>query len=488
MPYLDSEKKFWDFRTEEVTDKILFDTKTTGTSYYNDFIYDADYMKTVKNLKGEIKYLTPREYFEGCAQIFGSTAQKQIDQTAADKVTYQHLLDVILKYKKKFPIGHLDYANKGQEGRHRMYVAGELSGWDTPQPVLIINWEDEEKHKQAEESARVRETEDKIDRAIRSALRYKFENIEDLRSQLQHELNNQFNVLSFEEDVPFELTTNDTQFIIKCKGIESCIDYENVKFTQSDDELLTDLEDSDDDISDWLKKILGESLEKHDTLNPKIWNGYELNPNIAETINQIVNKYVQDSEVLNPEHIIDIELLGSNANYNYTEFSDLDIHIIVNMEDISADPTLVQIACNAEKALFNKSYDIKIKGIDVELYVEDVHSGAMSNGIYSVLNNKWIKLPQQVHVPDMNDNEEFNSLLKEWTLKGKQLLVSNSALEIQRFINELYNLRRLSLMTDGEFSIGNLVFKEIRNLGLLSDLKDKMHELQSKELSLEKLN
>ena len=158
------------------------------------------------------------------------------------------------------------------------------------------------------------------------------------------------------------------------------------------------------------------------------------------------------------------------------------------MENISCDPSLAQIACNAEKALFNKAYDIKIKGIDVELYVEDVRSGAMSNGIYSILNNQWIKLPKKVNVPDMSNNEEFIFLLKEWKDNAETAMRSNSWIEVQRFINELYNLRRLSLMTEGEFSIGNLVFKELRNLGLLDELKDTVKRLQSKELSLEKLN
>jgi hypothetical protein len=158
------------------------------------------------------------------------------------------------------------------------------------------------------------------------------------------------------------------------------------------------------------------------------------------------------------------------------------------MESISTDPAIVQIACNAEKSLFNSGYNITIKGIDVELYVEDVRSCAMSNGVYSVLSDRWIKVPEQSYIPDVSQDATFTELLNEWKHKSLQALESTSPLDIQSFVNELYNLRRTSLMSDGEFSYGNLVFKELRNDGSLSELKERIKELQSKELSLEKLN
>ena len=236
-------------------------------------------------------------------------------------------------------------------------------------------------------------------------------------------------------------------------------------------------------------KLIKESIEVHNTLNPKIWdNNNELKENIKEKINEIVCKYIEDSEVLQPEDVIDIELLGSNASFNYTKDSDLDIHLVVNMEQLTCDPTLMQLACNSEKALFNKNYDIKIKGIDAELYVEDVKSGTASNGIYSIKNNKWIKFPEKLDIPDVTNNQEYIDLLNEWKSKAEEVLNSTDVQEVKNYINEIYNLRRLSIMTNGEYSIGNLVFKEIRNLTLLQQLKDKVNELTSKELSLESLN
>ena len=237
----------------------------------------------------------------------------------------------------------------------------------------------------------------------------------------------------------------------------------------------------------WLGPSLAESLEKHDTLNQSIWNGEELKEDVKGAIKEIVQKYVEDSEILSMEDIIDIELLGSNASYNYTAYSDLDIHLVVNMEALSTDPTLLQIACNAEKALFNKAYNFMIKGVEVELYVEDVKAATASNGIYSVSKDEWIKKPEPIDIPDFIDDDEYLAILDNWMIKAKGALNTTSSQEIQQFINELYNLRRLSIMTDGEYAKGNLVFKEIRNAGLLQELKDKVNELTSQELSLESL-
>jgi hypothetical protein len=191
--------------------------------------------------------------------------------------------------------------------------------------------------------------------------------------------------------------------------------------------------------------------------------------------------------LLTTEDVIDVEILGSNAGYNYTQHSDLDIHIVVNMESMSTDPALVQIACNAEKTLFNNTYNFSIKGLEVELYVEDVKSSAASNGVYSITNDKWLKVPARKKIPDVTNDEEYLSLLDIWMVKAKVALNKSSSRDIQNFVNELYNLRRISIMSEGEYAKGNLVFKEIRNSGLLQELKDRIHDLTSKELSLESL-
>lgn len=231
--------------------------------------------------------------------------------------------------------------------------------------------------------------------------------------------------------------------------------------------------------------MITEEIELHDALNPKLWDGDILKEDVKFKLIDIVNKYIEESEILTQEDVIDVEIVGSNASYNYTADSDLDLHLVVNMQDVTCDPALMQLACNSEKSLFNKRYDLSIHGIPVEIYVEDVNASTVSSGVYSLYKDEWIKYPDKIYIPDYENDVEYQDLLGSWISKAEDIQLTSNSNEIQQYINNLYNLRRTSIMKDGEYSIGNLVFKEIRNRGILDKLKERQYELSSKELSLE---
>ena len=223
-------------------------------------------------------------------------------------------------------------------------------------------------------------------------------------------------------------------------------------------------------------------MEIHSTLNQKLFSGEKLKPEIKDRILKIVDAFVDDLTI-KPD-VIDIQLVGSNVSYNYTPNSDLDVHIVTNFELLACDENLVQALYNAEKTNFNKNHDIKIKGINVELYVEDVKAGTASNGVYSVIEDDWVKFPKK-----LTDVKEYN-LSREigiWKGKIEEALSNGTEQEVKDIINRLYMIRKNSILIDGEYGKGNQLFKEIRNLGLLDELKEKVHELLSRELSLESI-
>ena len=117
---------------------------------------------------------------------------------------------------------------------------------------------------------------------------------------------------------------------------------------------------------------LEEDIEKHDTLNPLLFDeNDELKPEIKEAIEKIVNQFVEDLKVDGVKiDVKDVILVGSNVSYNYTKDSDLDIHIIVDKDTLDCDPELYTLLYGVYRSLFNKNYDITIKGIPVEIYVE----------------------------------------------------------------------------------------------------------------------
>lgn len=214
-------------------------------------------------------------------------------------------------------------------------------------------------------------------------------------------------------------------------------------------------------------------------LNPKIWQDNKLKPSVRRKIYDIVNAFLDYIDY--PIRVADIHILGSNASYNYTNNSDLDVHLIVNFDDLEIPETFLQTFFNLEKSSFNKEYDIKIKGMDVEIYVEDINANTISNGIYSLNRDKWIKFPQHIEAPDVDLEPELSMIKKNI----RNLININDIDKLNDYLDSIYLMRKDSLAINGEFGKGNLIFKQLRNEGLLSLLRDKIKDLTSKKLSLE---
>ena len=166
---------------------------------------------------------------------------------------------------------------------------------------------------------------------------------------------------------------------------------------------------------------LEEDIEKHDILNPKLFENEELKPEIKEAIEKIAYTFVDGLKEDGVKFDLkDIVLLGSNCSYNYTKDSDLDIHLIADSSNLECPDNLYPLIYSAYRSMFNKDYDITIKGIPVELYIEMDEPQAKSNGIYS-LNTGWLKKPVQQDIPDL-DKEKFEKLFREWEDKYFDLL------------------------------------------------------------------
>lgn len=215
-----------------------------------------------------------------------------------------------------------------------------------------------------------------------------------------------------------------------------------------------------------------------DELNPVLWSDNKLRPEIKEKIMELVNEFNSTLDI--PLTVLDINIVGSNASYNYTDKSDVDVHIITNFEEYGYPKEFIEAAMNAFKANFNNKYDITYGGYNVEVYVEDVKSSPQSNGIYSVVRDEWIKEPIKLQPIDVDLEPEYSLFVD----RINSILDNGTEEDILRVIDDLYLLRRNSLVVDGEFGKGNLIFKTIRNDGLLDALKEKRVEISSKELSI----
>lgn len=249
---------------------------------------------------------------------------------------------------------------------------------------------------------------------------------------------------------------------------------------------------------------LCEAPEKHDTLNPKLWDieTNELKPEVKEKIMAIVDDFCNDLKENEIKfNLKDVKLVGSNCSYNYNDNSDLDVHLVMETNSLHCPDDLYPLLYSAYRSIWNKNHDVSFYGIPVEIFVETddteqlndatdnlkearQQTALKSNGIYSVLNDEWIKEPVIADIPDIDDNA-FEKLLDEWENRYFEIKDAPTKEAIEKFIEDIYELRRTSIANDGEYSLGNLVFKECRNLGYLDGLRDLKKELINKELSLD---
>ena len=237
---------------------------------------------------------------------------------------------------------------------------------------------------------------------------------------------------------------------------------------------------------------LVEAIEKHDTLNTKLFNKDEtLKEKVRDKMLEIVDEFLADLKEQDIKiKVDDILLIGSNASYNYTKDSDLDLHILANTKAVKYDPELGQALYSAYRSLFNKQLDIKIFDIPLEIFVEIEDSPRVSNGVYSVKKDKWVKKPVHEDIPDY-DKAALKALVAKWSAKCDKLIKDIKADKLEdekqvvKIIEEIYEKLRKKGVAKSEYAIENLAFKELRNEGYLDKLKNYRNELVSKRLSLE---
>ena len=249
--------RFYDYKTKPVKGKDIFDTTKTGMSFYDNFISDPAYMEKAKNLKAEIQYMTPADYFQYCAYIFNSNADKGINQVAADKDTIDHLKAVITEYGKQFPIPILDFANNTQEGRHRMYVAAQMFGWGEEFPVMVVDFADKEKAKEQENRKNKEEIERKLKDIARDVLEYKYSDIDEFKDELEYMADNKLRYYDELRD-DFNVTEDNNSIVISTNGVSYTIDKSDITIRETPDIDYDDIsfEDiTDDDVEKALNSI-----------------------------------------------------------------------------------------------------------------------------------------------------------------------------------------------------------------------------------------
>lgn len=215
-------------------------------------------------------------------------------------------------------------------------------------------------------------------------------------------------------------------------------------------------------------------------LNPKLFEKDILIPEVRDALYKIAIVFKDYLDL--PFEIKDIYLTGSNANYNYTDDSDIDLHLVYDFEQAGANAELLSKYLIAAKKDFNDKYNIKVKGLPVELGCENLSEPLVSTGVYSLGANAWVIKPENsaIEIPDVDMNA-FNDL----STQIDDTIKAQNASAIENLWKSIKNLRKDSLSDEGEFGMGNLLFKKLRNADYLERLRNSMYDTKSKDLSLE---
>ena len=231
-----------------------------------------------------------------------------------------------------------------------------------------------------------------------------------------------------------------------------------------------------------LDTLVGSAVQFHDKLNPKLWQGRELDPKVRYKLLRIAKHFVEFINLPNLR-LKDITLSGSNAAYTYTENSDLDLHLVVDIP--SAADYYLRPLYDAKKNQYNFNHDVKIHNIDVEVYVQASSDTHHSAGIYSVLDNQWLSTPQAQKV-NIND-EDVALKVKNYLSKIKFALRVRDLETANKIKDELNKLRKTGLDRGGEFSVENIAFKVLRAKGYIDQLRQHIYDLEDEALSLENM-
>ena len=222
-------------------------------------------------------------------------------------------------------------------------------------------------------------------------------------------------------------------------------------------------------------------IEYHKELNPKIWErNHRLKNEVRSKLLQIAEDFKNYIDV--PFTVVDIVITGGNANYNYTNHSDIDLHLIADFDSVDCDREAAELF-DTKRLLYKNTYDISIYGIPVELYVENKDEPAVSGGSYSILKNEWKNTPSDV-LPQY-DELELQNMIAVWKKLISRAVRARDLNAARTVLMLLRKYRKLGLKTpEAEFSIPNLVFKSLRNNQTTEKLMQLINDLHDNELSI----
>jgi len=232
-----------------------------------------------------------------------------------------------------------------------------------------------------------------------------------------------------------------------------------------------------------------ETFEKKVELEPHIFRNEIIKPKVRKRLLKIAQDFIENIDVGKTVAPIDIRLTGSLANYNWSKYSDIDLHLIVDFAEIDEDLQLVKSLFDAVRMNWNNKHNIKVYGYEVEIYIESIEEQHISSGVYSVLDSQWIVEPDPMqveidHVTARKKSDDIISqinLIEKFAVQKPKVAMKN----IERLRAKVRRLRSAGLKSDkAEFSAENIAFKILRREEALDRLAQMRRTVYDRLMSM----
>jgi hypothetical protein len=228
-----------------------------------------------------------------------------------------------------------------------------------------------------------------------------------------------------------------------------------------------------------MSKLDSALIDQHDTLNPKIWTEEQtMHPEVQVALFRIAKEFFEFLEFDAP--LVDVQVTGSQANYNYSIHSDLDLHLIVPYSEVKCDQPVADLF-DTKRKLWKQRHTITVHGVPVEVYVEDTDKQA-HGAAYSIMKDQWLRKPDrseaEVHA------EELIRDVQIWLERLSTVVQTRDLDQLEEYKTQLSQYRKDALARNGEWAHENLVYKTLRNLGVISDLMQAILALKDQDLSI----
>ena len=217
------------------------------------------------------------------------------------------------------------------------------------------------------------------------------------------------------------------------------------------------------------------SFEVKDNLHPELWNiDQNLDEEIGDTLYEIAKEFFKSLD-LSWVDLLDVTMTGSLANFTWSEYSDIDLHLIIDYTQVDENQELVADYLRKSSSLWNKSHKILIKGFEVEVYVQDSNEPHYSGGVYSIKKDQWIEIPNRedpqidynnIKKKAANMMDDIDEVLELFMNKEYEKALD----EAEKVRLKIRKFRQSGLEKGGIFSVENLAFKVLRRNGYLQKL------------------